>query len=351
MSRLKHPLLATFCLCSLTVMRAEVPANYQGKPFTDDFHKSGPPNIPGIVQCALYDLGGEGVAYHDTDTVNNGSGKLNLEAKHQRPHAGEYLWHFRKDEGVDLSFVKDFADLNHTNLVTPHINQLYIGWTADGEWVNYTVNVARPGTYRLKALYSFQTNSVTFDLNGKAAATYRLPVPTLNYHQWNYAELGTINLPEAGLQLLTFHYGKGNNFAYFVFEPVEAPVAAREGTIPGQVKRTGRIEIPADHQPDTLKALATTIDSVAARDVTVAGQVNHPGRIKIPTDHPMDVIEAITAAGDFTEFANKRNITVRRNRNGETQKYRFDQLRKSTDQSNRVMLEPGDVVTVYDTVY
>lgn len=202
--------------------RPELPAGYQGKPFADEFHKAGVPTIPGIIQCALYDTGGEGVAYHDTDTINNGSDKLNLEKGHQRAHAGEYVWFFRKDDGVDLSFVKDWADLNHTNLVSPHINQLYIGWTENGEWVNYTVHVAQPGRYRIKAFYSFQTNTVTFDLNGKPAATCRLPVLTANYHQWNFATIGTIEFPEAGRQLLTFHYGKGNNFAYFEFEPIAA---------------------------------------------------------------------------------------------------------------------------------
>jgi hypothetical protein len=215
-----------FFFCATFNVRAEVPADYRGKPFTDTYHKSGTPNIPGIIQCALYDLGGEGVAYHDTDATNNGA-KLNLEAKHQRPHAGEYLWQFRKDEGVDISFVKDFADLNHTNLVSPPINQLYLGWTENNEWCNYTVNVIRPGDYRIKALYSFQTNTVTFDLNGKTAATCRLPVPTASYHHWNFADIGTIQCPAAGPQLLTFHYGKGNNFAYFEFELVEPHPATK----------------------------------------------------------------------------------------------------------------------------
>ncbi len=217
--------LGSASCCLISVVRAEVPADYHGKIFDDAVHKAGMPNIPGIVQCALYDLGGEGIAYHDTDPTNNGSGKLNREKGHQRAHANEYIWSFRKDEGVDLSFVKDWADLNHTNRVSPHVNQLYIGWTENGEWVNYTVHVSRPGTYRIKALYSFQTNTVTFDLNGKLAATCRLPVPTVNYHQWNLAEIGTLRFPEAGPQLLTFHYGKGNNFAYFEFEPIggEAP--------------------------------------------------------------------------------------------------------------------------------
>ncbi len=218
-----HPVRAAIalpCLVATLVLGAAIPAGYQGQPFADPVHKAGPPNIPGIVQAALYDLGGEGVAYHDTDAVNNGSGKLNLEAGHQRAHAGEYIWHFRQGEGVDLSFVKDWADLNHTNQVSPHINQLYIGWTENGEWCNYTVNVNQPGTYRIKALYAFQTNSVTFELNGQPVTTCRLPVPTASYHHWNLAEIGTITFPEAGRQRLTFHYGKGNNFAYFEFEPV-----------------------------------------------------------------------------------------------------------------------------------
>jgi hypothetical protein len=46
-------------------------------------------------------------------------------------------------------------------------------------------------------------------------------VDTGHWHRWNYAGIGTIEFPEAGLQLLTFHYNKGNNFAYFVFERLE----------------------------------------------------------------------------------------------------------------------------------
>lgn len=221
-SRTAAAFLACAALCLPFAAGAAVPVDYQGKPFADAVHKAGPPNIPGIVQAALYDLGGEGVAYHDTDATNNGSGKLNLEPGHQRAHASAYVWQFRKDEGVDLSFVKDWADLNHTNLVSPHLNQLYIGWTEDGEWCNYTVQVVHPGTYRIRALYAFQTNQVSFDLNRQPAATCRLPELTPSYHHWNLATIGTIQFPEAGFQLLTFHYEKGNNFAYFEFEQVGA---------------------------------------------------------------------------------------------------------------------------------
>ncbi|MBI1842674.1 MAG: hypothetical protein HYR88_17685 [Verrucomicrobia bacterium] len=213
-----------------------IPADYQGKPFADSFHKAGPPSIPGIVQCALYDLGGEGVAYHDTTPVNEGSDVLNRQVQpnnHQRAHADDYVWHFRAKEGVDVSYIKDWADLNHTNAVNPPINLFYIGWTADDEWVNYTVNVKEPGTYAVKCLYSYAEKEVhrdangkmigeiSFALNGKPAALCRLPRATPGWHYWDYGQIATITFPDAGPQLLTFHYRRGNNWAYFVFERLE----------------------------------------------------------------------------------------------------------------------------------
>lgn len=196
-----------------------LPPDYEGLPFSDEFHGAGPAKIPGILQCALYDLGGEGVAYHDTTPVNEGA-RLNSEPYHQRPHASPYLWSFRKDEGVDVSYVKDFADLQHPNLVAPPINQLYIGWTEDGEWTNYTVDVMEAGDYRILALYANAAREVAFDLNGEGAASCRFPVDTGSMHSWNYAEVGSMAFARAGRQLLTMRYGKGNNLAFFSFERI-----------------------------------------------------------------------------------------------------------------------------------
>lgn len=201
---------------------AALPADYTGKAFQDSMYRAGPQVIPGKVECAYYDLGGEGVAYHDTDAVNHGSGELNLKPEHHRPHANPYIWSFRADEAVDISYTKDFADFNHTNFVAPATNQLYIGWTADGEWCNYTVDVKKAGAYRIVALYGNADNPVRFTINHQPAAECKLPLATGSMHIWNKAQIGTIVFRESGLQLLTFHYGKGNNFAYFEFVPIEA---------------------------------------------------------------------------------------------------------------------------------
>ena len=197
------------------------PADYKGQPFSDEVYRKGPQTIPGRIECAYFDLGGEGVAYHDIDPVNHGSGELNLIPNHQRPHATPYIWGFRKEEGMDISYTKDFADFNHPNFFTPATNQLYIGWTADGEWVNYTVNVLEKGKYKITALYSNEPKTIWFSVDNKPASECKLPMATGSWHIWNQAEIGTITFREAGMHLLTLHYNAGNNFAYFDFAPAK----------------------------------------------------------------------------------------------------------------------------------
>src|SRR6478752_1666808 len=110
--------------------------------------------IPGRVQCEFYNVGGEGVAYHDTDTVNNGSGKLN-------PADGTFLNEFRMKEGVDISYTKSKdIDVHPYNKVAPEMDQLYVGWTEPGEWVEYRVAVTKTGLYQVGLMYTANGDGV-----------------------------------------------------------------------------------------------------------------------------------------------------------------------------------------------
>ena len=60
------------------------------------------------------------------------------------------------------------------------------------------MDVKAAGTYKVRALYANQANTITFDINRKPAATCKLPVATDGFHTWNYAEIGTITFPQAG---------------------------------------------------------------------------------------------------------------------------------------------------------
>ncbi|WP_276381100.1 carbohydrate-binding protein [Flavobacterium sp. H4147] len=181
-----------------------------GKPWKGTFQQ-----IPGKIECEFYDEGGEGIAYHDTDTDNNGSGKLN-------PVNGNPLHEFRIKEGVDISYTKD-GDIDNTsfNKVSRSLNQLYLGWTQPSEWINYSVEVQKSGTYTIGVLYTANGDgAISIDVNGKDAtglltieSTHddKDPVDWRQWHHWNESKsLGKIKLKK-GKQLLTLHIVKNGN--------------------------------------------------------------------------------------------------------------------------------------------
>ena len=189
---------------------------YRGKPFQDIVYHGGPQKIPGRVQCAYYDFGGEGVAYHNTDSVNHGSGQLN-------PANGSYLNEFRMNEGVSTSYTKfhDEIDNNPYNLVLPPTNQLYVGWTVPGEWFNLTVAIQHAGIYTIDLLYtSNRGGTISLDWNGKALVptiniistrTDKDPLAWRQWHHWNVTkDLAQVTLPKGGSVLTVRVLTEGN---------------------------------------------------------------------------------------------------------------------------------------------
>lgn len=222
--RFRHALLWLVGF-SLPAMAANRPNDYRGKPFQDRVYHGGPQSIPGRLQCAYYDFGGEGVAYHDADAKNHGSGSLN-------PADGSYFDQFRMDEGVDTSYTKfhDQIDDHPYNLVQPPKQQLYVGWTEPGEWFNMTVEVKRAGVYSVDLLYTSERGGrISLDLNGQpltgpvdVASTSNPadPVAWRQWHHWNVLNhLAQVRLRK-GIQMLTLHVvSQGNmNFAYLEFK-------------------------------------------------------------------------------------------------------------------------------------
>jgi hypothetical protein len=218
-------LLAVFAITAVPASTSYL-KNYKGTPYQDSRYHRGAQKIPGRVECSYYDRGGEGVAYHDVDAKNNGSGGLN-------PADGTYLNQFRIDEGVDISYTKFHEQIDNSpyDLVQPGENQLYVGWTEPGEWFNLTVQVAHPAVYSVDLLYtSNRGGTISMDVNGKdatgplsIASTFNAsdPIAWRQWHHWNIMPgLVRVRLP-AGRSVLTVHIlTEGNmNLAYFDFRP------------------------------------------------------------------------------------------------------------------------------------
>ncbi|HTA90095.1 MAG TPA: carbohydrate-binding protein [Polyangiaceae bacterium] len=169
-----------------------------------------PAPIPGTVQSENYDVGGEGVAYHDVDAVNSG---------------GQY-----RSDGVDIELTGDSS------------GSYDVGWTSNGEWLRYTVNVASAGAYTV----SFRVASVT--AVGTNAGSFHLQTPTgtnlsgtINvpgtggWQTWTTIT-ATVTLP-AGQQVIElFEDTGGYNLNYMTFASGEAPFGGTPAPIPGTVQ-------------------------------------------------------------------------------------------------------------------
>ena len=119
-------------------------------------------NLPGTLQAEQFDKGGEGVAFHDSDSNDEGKASYRTD-----------------NEGVDI--------------VTGNSGYA-IGYTANGEWLEYTVNVKKNGTYGYKATVSSGTNNSGFRIglmkNGSETTLARVSVPNTN--SWDtYTTLST----------------------------------------------------------------------------------------------------------------------------------------------------------------
>lgn len=181
------------------VSTQHVPSAYQGKPYEGRIQE-----IPGRLNCMAYDVGGEGIAYHDREGTNMAT--ICCGSK------------FRVNEGVDVGVM----DSHHSGSLNP--GQPFLGWIYAGEWLKYTVQVKQSGVYRINAhMTSATTNGqIRFAINGQAVSgPISFSRATGNVHRWEtYTNIAELHL-KAGTQVLTLEFYKGQtgdqNFESFEF--------------------------------------------------------------------------------------------------------------------------------------
>ena len=134
-----------------------VAAGYSQTPAGEAPYGGTAPQVPGTVQAANYDTGGQGVAYN----VSSVNGTANS---------------YRSD-GVDLETTSDTTGTTGTGAGYD------LGWTGGGQWFRYTVNAAGAGTYTV-SLRLASPNGVTDGLH------------IVNLSGTNLS--GDINVPDTG---------------------------------------------------------------------------------------------------------------------------------------------------------
>lgn len=139
---------------------------------------NGVKEIPGIIECEDFDGGAEGMSFHDSNNVNEG------DVKDYRTDSG----------GVDL--VKGNGGT-------------VIGYTAQGEWLEYAVNVSQAGEYEYEATVSSGNDNSAFSLSvikdGQMTQLAKVKVPKTGDNDWSKYKTvkGKLSKPlEAGEQTL-----------------------------------------------------------------------------------------------------------------------------------------------------
>ncbi len=97
-----------------------------------------------------------------------------------------------------------------------------------------------------------------------------------------------------------------------------------------------------------------TLLSYAKHRFTVLGQVSHPGNFDMPETSPggIDLLEAIAIAGGYTRIAAPERVSVRRKDSvrGE-QVFRVDAKRVARGEGGGFKVEPGDTITVGESIF
>jgi len=137
-------------------------------------------DIPGELEIELYDLGGEGIAYHDSDATNIPND-------------------FRVNEGVDLGAIQNGYVLEYIEL---------------GEWIEYTVNVTQTGIYSVDARVASQVSNGAFSIisyENNATTNFGIPSTGGWYDFQQRAANSTIQLNE-GVQQIRLNITGANPF-------------------------------------------------------------------------------------------------------------------------------------------
>jgi hypothetical protein len=209
--------------------RADIPADYTGKPY-----KGTPQVIPGRIELADLDLGGEGIAYHADHRRSNSAQYEPISGNDYRPDDKD-LPNICKTNGASVDTWADDA--------SPYPSATdkywyYMGYAHAVDWVKVTVDVKAAGKYYVSSWWASAGDmwglSIWFN-DGHGTPDPQRPKDGVNksgliemagtsdYHKWKkYPNFATVDL-SAGLQVMTFHLEKHDHLQYgfLQFDPVD----------------------------------------------------------------------------------------------------------------------------------
>lgn len=256
-------------------------------------------SLPGKIEAENYDLGGEGVAYHDATSNNAGRD-------------------YRPNEGVDLEGCTEGG--------------FNIGYVANGEWVEYTVNITTAGPYTLSARVANPNSPRTFhiELDGQNISG-PITVPTTGgYQAWQTVSVTTPTLTTGtkvlrvvmdadnfNLNYLTFSLAGGTNtLAVAITSPANSTTYTAGTTMAISASATGsnisKVEFfqgSVKLGEDTSEPYAYNWQSVAAGSYVLTAKVTNAGG-QSASSAPVSITVAAPPVNGAVNLALNKPVTV-----------------------------------------
>ena len=224
-----------------------------------------PHAVPGEINATYFDVGGEGIAYHDVDATNKGGFN-------------------RTDEGVD----------------TESSENGNIGYVVNDEWVEYTINVETAGTYSFEIRVASEPGGGQFHLefDGVDKTGIQNVSATGGWTSYTTLSIQEIDLA-AGEQVMRLFVDVGDfNFATMTFTYTGTSVPPTGVTV-SPTELTLEIGTSSDLNETVLPANATNKNVTWSTSNSSIATVNPEGLVTAVNEGSA-TITVTTQEGSFT---------------------------------------------------
>jgi len=99
--------------------------------------------------------------------------------------------------------------------------------------------------------------------------------------------------------------------------------------------------------------VTVSVETSSTQRVIIIGQVKTPGSYDIPANETLTILQLVARAGGFTDLAAQGKITVIRGEGNKQKKIlvNISEIIRSGDKNKDIALEPGDIVSVPETLF
>ncbi len=266
--------------------------------------------VPGTVYASDYDLGRNGYAYADSDTANYRVNTNNYTAWNNG--------HAYRNDGVDIEVTSDNSSL---------ANGYDVGWTADGEWLQYTLEVDSSAVYSVSVHYAAPADGkLTLKVND-APQTGVVTLPaTGDYGNWKTFAIDNVVLYEGTqkLKLMIEQGGFNVGFLQFTiskklsalpFQPVDAQTDERGQTIHLNLnKKIAASTLSIDGLRCTIEGNSVNITGISADSLNQSVLLIKLDQAVEANQQPMlSYAEGSIQATDSTVLASFTDLAVQNN--------------------------------------